>query len=298
MSWLWKTPKQTPNQQLKPVRFRLTPPVTGALERLARRQLDSARSCADSPAYNGQPDYHKKLAAKYMRAAGIGLSIIIAVMHIPEARAKKTKEAKDSNQQRAEYIAKLQQQIVPVSIDHTMGSLWSDQATLGDITSDYKARQVNDTITIQVAVQTTAAQSGSVDSERNFSTSSAITGVLGRSPSATNPLLAAQSSHSLKGQGATSSNTTFATSLTGRVVAVLPSGNLVVEAERQIFMNNQHENVIIRGMIRPGDIGPANTVPSTALSSLEIEMKGKGIISDGVRPPNALTRLVMKLINF
>jgi flagellar L-ring protein precursor FlgH len=82
------------------------------------------------------------------------------------------------------------------------------------------------------------------------------------------------------------------------VVAILPSGNLVLEAEREVFMNNQHEHIIVRGMIRPGDIGPSNIVTSTALSNLEIEMKGKGIISDGVRPPNAITRALLWLFGF
>ena len=79
---------------------------------------------------------------------------------------------------------------------------------------------------------------------------------------------------------------------------MLPNGNLVVEAGRKIFMNNQHEDVIVRGMVRPGDIGPNNTVASTALSNLEIEMKGKGIISDGVRPLNRISRAILWLLNF
>ena len=58
-------------------------------------------------------------------------------------------------------------------------------------------------------------------------------------------------------------------------------------------MNNQHENLVVRGVVRPGDISAANTVPSTALSNLEIEMKGKGIIADSVRSPNPLTRAVL-----
>jgi flagellar L-ring protein precursor FlgH len=110
--------------------------------------------------------------------------------------------------------------------------------------------------------------------------------------------LSGSSSSALKGQGSTASNTLFQTNLTGQVIAVLPNGNLVVEAERQIFMNNQHENVTVRGMIRPGDIGPNNTVLSSSLSNLEIEMKGKGIISDGVRPPNPITRAILWLLNF
>ena len=79
---------------------------------------------------------------------------------------------------------------------------------------------------------------------------------------------------------------------------MLPNGNLVVEAERQIFMNSQHENVIVRGVVRPGDVAPNNTVPSTSLSNLEIEMKGKGIISDSVRPPNFITRAILWLFGF
>lgn len=221
-----------------------------------------------------------------------GCSLSLYGIKFPKASSK------SADQLRAEYIAQVQQRYVPAADERTMGSLWAPQATLGDISSDYKALHLNDTITIQVAVQTTAAQSGTVDSERSFSTNSAITGVMGRSPTHTNPLLAGNSASVLKGQGSTASNTTFQTSLTGQVIAVLPNGNLVVEAGRQIFMNNQHEDIVVRGLIRPGDIGPNNTVPSAALSNLQIEMKGKGIISDGTRPPNALTRLVMHLLNF
>jgi flagellar L-ring protein FlgH len=213
------------------------------------------------------------------------------------AKTSKVK-SKPVDQLRAEYIARLQQRYVPASDEHTVGSLWSVQSPLGDFSVDYKATHLNDTITIQVAVQTTATQSGTVDSQRSFSSISAITGVLGRTPAATNPLLSGSSTSALKGQGSTASNTLFQTNLTGQVIAVLPNGNLVIEAGRQIFMNNQHENVIVRGMIRPGDIGPNNAVLSSSLSNLEIEMKGKGIISDGVRPPNAITRAILWLLNF
>jgi flagellar L-ring protein precursor FlgH len=205
---------------------------------------------------------------------------------------------KTPEQLRAEYITRLQEKYVPVTDEHTVGSLWTAQSPLGDFSVDYKAHHLNDTITIQIAVQTTATQSGTMDSERTFTTNSAITGIMGRAPAATNPLLSANSSSALKGQGSTASNTLFQTNLTGQVIAVLPNGNLVVEAGRQIFMNNQHENVIVRGMIRPGDIGPSNTVLSSSLSNLEIEMKGKGIISDGVRPLNPISRAILWLLNF
>src|ERR1700728_793402 len=105
---------------------------------------------------------------------------------------------KTPEQLRAEYITRLQQQYVPAIEEGTLGSLWTDRSVLGDFSSDYKARHLNDTITIQVAVQTTAAQSGTVDSERSFTSSSAITGIMGRVPAATNPLLSGNSSSVLK----------------------------------------------------------------------------------------------------
>ena len=218
----------------------------------------------------------------------------------PPVAFSSSKKKKSSDQDlRADYLHRLNEQYMPPPGEKTVGSLWSAANSLGDLSSDYKAHNVNDTIVVQVSVQTTAAQSGNVDSERSFTTSSAITALPGDLKiKGVNPLLGANSSTVLKGQGATSSNTTFSTALTGQVIAVLTNGNMVIEAERKIAMNNQHEDLIIRGIVRPGDISSANTVPSAALSNLEIEMKGKGIISDSVRPPNPLTRAILWLFGF
>ena len=200
---------------------------------------------------------------------------------------------------RAEYLANISQSVVNTSSRRAPGSLWSPDGLMVEPAADYKAHALNDIVTVMVSVQTTAAQSGSVDSERNFNTNSAISGMAGElSTKGTNPLLAASSSTTLKGSGATNSSTAFSTSLTGQIIAVLPSGNLVIEAHRQIDMNNQHEEVIVRGIARPGDITSSNAVASSSLSALEIELKGKGIISDSVRPPNALTRAILWLFGF
>ena len=174
----------------------------------------------------------------------------------------------DPAELRAEYIQRLQQGILASPDVQSVGSLWVPGSTLGDLSSDYKARNLNDTVVVQVSVQTTAAQSGSVNSQRQFSTTSGISGLVGGiATHGTNPLLNAQSNTALKGSGQTASNTTFATSLTGQVIAVLPNGNLVVEAQREIFMNNQHENLLIRGVARPGDISSANSIASASLSN-------------------------------
>lgn len=210
------------------------------------------------------------------------------------------KKKKDNSQQlRADYIARLQEQDMHAAPQNTVGSLWSASNVLGDLSVDYKAHRVNDAIVILVSVQTTAAQSGDSSYQRTFQTSSGITGLAGAvNTTGLNPLFNANSSTALKGAGATDSKTTFQTTLTGQVIDVLPSGNLVVEAQRRIFMNNQHEDVTVRGVVRPGDIGPNNIVSSTQLSNLEIEMKGKGIIADSTRPLNPITKALLWLVGF
>lgn len=240
-----------------------------------------------------------KHRSKLLGLAAIA-SLTLCVTAAEAVSLKSLKPPKKSpDELREEYLSKLSQHAGPYTETRTAGSLWSPDAILGNPSADYKARALHDTVIVQASVQTTAAQSGNVGSSRDFATNSAISGLVGAlATKGTNPLLTANSSTSLKGQGTTSSNTTFTTAMTGEVIAVLPNGNLVIEAHRQIFMNNQHEEVIVRGVARPGDISPANVVPSAALSSLEIEMKGKGIISDSVRSPNPLTRAVLWLFGF
>ena len=227
----------------------------------------------------------------------IGLSaILVALLFLPAAHARTNKKNGPAHL-RSDYIARLQEQEAPKA-ERTVGSLWTP-GDVGDLSTDYKARKLNDTVVILVSVQTTAAQSGDVNSARAFQTSSAITGIAGDvNTKGVNPLFNANSNTTLKGSGATDSSTTFQTSMTAQVIAVLPSGNLVVEAQRKIFMNNQHEDITIRGVVRPNDIGSNNTVPSTALSNLEIEMKGKGIIADSTRRPNRITRAILWLLGF
>ncbi len=181
----------------------------------------------------------------------------------------------------------------------TLGSLWQDNGPLAYLTGDYKAGRVGDLVTIVVSDGTTANNATSVSTARSFAATSGINGLAGHlktsgvaqifSPSATQTL-------SGKSQGSTTS--TLQATLAGRIVAVLPSGLLVVDAERQLTMNNEKQTILIRGVIRTGDIGPNDTVPSTSISDLQLELKGKGVLSDGTRPPNPVVRALLRIVGF
>lgn len=234
------------------------------------------------------------------RAIRLVLSIVLLSSFVLSASVlSKVKVTHDPQKARADYVSRMQQQTVSPPADLPLGSLWSANGAMTNLQTDYKASRLNDLLTIVVVQRTTAQASGNVGTQRDFNTTSGISGLAGHvNVSGLNNLLTAQSSTKLKGAGSTDASTTMNTNLAGQVIAVLPNGNLVVEAERLVTINNQKETMLVRGVLRPGDIGPDNSALSTSLSSLEVELKGKGVVSDAIRSPNPLMRAILWVIGF
>lgn len=208
--------------------------------------------------------------------------------------SKKDEKAKDSL---AQYVARLESHASAPS--PTLGSCWLDAGRLASLSTDYKAAAVGDLITIVVAHSLTSSNAGDVSTARSYSASSGINSLPGKlKTGGISSLLGLQSAETLAGKGQADSSSSLTTTLAGRVVAVLSSGNLVIEAERVINMNNEKQTVKLRGLVRRGDIGPGNTVASNAIGDLELEIKGKGVVSNGVRPPNLVVRAIMRILNF
>jgi len=63
-------------------------------------------------------------------------------------------------------------------------------------------------------------------------------------------------------------------------------------------MDDQRETVILRGLVRPGDLDATNTVISNSVGDLEVEVKGKGVISESTRPPNPVMKWILRILNF
>jgi len=181
----------------------------------------------------------------------------------------------------------------------TPGSLWIDNGQMARLSADYKASRVGDVITIVVAQGTTANNAGSVSTARTFNASSSVAALAGHiSTSGVQNIFSPSSSETLAGKSSASTTSTLTTTLAGQVVAVLPNGTLVVEAERQLLMNNERQTILLRGLVRPGDIAPDGTVPSNSIGDLQLELKGKGVLSDGTRPPNVVMRILQRIVGF
>ena len=224
-----------------------------------------------------------------------GLVIISIFLAAPFALGK---AKKIQHEDLASYIERMQPQVPDVP-SGSLGSLWTDNGRLAFLTGDFKAGRIGDLITIVVVHDTTANNANSVSTARTLAASSGITALPGQlKTSGVAQLFSPNSSQALAGKSQASTTSSLQTTLSGRVVAVLSSGLLVVEAERQLTMNNENQTVLIRGLIRRADIGPDNTVASNAIGDLELELKGKGVLSDGTRPPNIVVRTLLRIFGF
>jgi len=170
---------------------------------------------------------------------------------------------------------------------------------MASLSSDYKAAHIGDLVTILVIQDVQSQNTGNVSTDRSLNASSGIDALAGRvKVGGVQEILTLRSSQTLQGKAQASSSSRLRTALAGRVAAVLPNGVLVVEADRDILMNNERQTVRLRGLVRPGDIGPDNTVASNAIGNLELELRGRGVISDGTRPPNPVVRFILRIVGF
>ena len=60
----------------------------------------------------------------------------------------------------------------------------------------------------------------------------------------------------------------------------------------------QTQLIVLRGLVRPEDVSNQNQVLSTAMTDLELEVTGKGIVNDSTYRSNPLVRLLEKLVVF
>ncbi len=182
----------------------------------------------------------------------------------------------------------------------TPGSLFSSTGQLVDAVRDLRASRVDDIVTILVADKASATATGTTNTARKSSASAGIQALGGalKATSAWPNMAAMTDNQQLQGQGVTSRDSTFTTTLSARVTHVLPNGNLVVEGEKLVHVNSEHQEVIVRGIIRPADLTSGNQISSDRLADLEVRINGKGVVNDSVRRPNILYRVLLGLLPF
>src|SRR5210317_17692 len=78
------------------------------------------------------------------------------------------------------------------------------------------------------------------------------------------------------GSGVMDQSATLKGTMTAQVVEVYPNGNLLIRGEKIVNFSSGSEVVQVKGIIRPQDTQPDNTVQSKRLASAQITYKGVG----------------------
>jgi flagellar L-ring protein FlgH len=227
---------------------------------------------------------------------GVLLAVFVAAS--ASAGQKKPKVVEPSALDK--YIQESLKNEVPVPTQGSAGSLWTPASRLTDIGSDLRAVQVNDLVTIVVTEQASAVATGDVKTSRTSSVKSSVSSLAGprSATGAFNNLAAANGDIQLNGAGTTSRGTQLSTTLSARVTHVLPNGYLVLEGSKNVQINSEHQEVTVRGIIRPIDLSPGNIISSNQLAQLEVKVNGKGVVGDAIRRPNFVYRLILGLLPF
>jgi flagellar L-ring protein precursor FlgH len=147
---------------------------------------------------------------------------------------------------------------------------------------DYKARRVGDILTVVLMEETNARKSADASSSREANVEVTDPIVFGRPvTNGGTPILNTDvtGSQSFDGEGEAAQSNMLEGSITVTVAEVLPNGNLVVQGEKWIRINRGEEFLQLRGIVRPVDVGPSNTVLSTQVADAELAYGGTGQVA-------------------
>lgn len=225
-------------------------------------------------------------------AAGV-LSIFLAPLWAQK------KPASDKTPSLDEYVQQVTQR-AQQSSPGAAGSMFITTGRLADSVRDVRASQVLDLVTILISDNSSALSTGDTNTSRKSSENAAVTSLLGvkSATGALANLANSTGSTQLQGQGTTSRGTTLSATVTAEVTNVLPNGNLVVTGRKEIMVNSEKQTITIRGIVRPDDLSPTNSIPSDRVAKMEILVNGRGVVNDAIRRPNFLYRLFLGLLPF
>lgn len=184
----------------------------------------------------------------------------------------------------------------PKPLELNNGAIYQDSFAMR-LFEDQRARRVGDILTITLAETTTASKKADTTSKKKDDIDLKSPTLLGSSVDFDIPgelkkgvplskishndlSVSATGNREFTGSGASSQSNTLTGSISVTVVEVLSNGNLVVRGEKIVGINEGDEFVQLSGIVRPQDIRPDNTVPSTYVANAQIRYGGSGAVAD------------------
>ena len=152
--------------------------------------------------------------------------------------------------------------------------------------------QVNDLITIIVRVSKSASSKSKLDSKKDWTHEwelkdwirlSDLHGLIPAEFPVGKPAVSFDSKDDWKGDGKYDRKDELTTRIQATVIDVKPNGTLVVEARNRIHYGEEAYVMTLTGTCRSRDVTPQNTVLSSQIAGLEIDVEDMGAVRDATR---------------
>ena len=174
--------------------------------------------------------------------------------------------------------------IVPVvaqPAQPTAGAIYAAGPSLS-LYSDRRARDVGDLLTITLVESTNASSTANTSITKKDAVTMATPTLLG-APLTVNGVNVLNNStsgdRSFAGKGNTAQSNTMQGSITVTVMQRLPNGNLVIQGQKNLRLNQGDELVQVQGIVRAADIAPDNTIASSKVADARIAYGGRGAVA-------------------
>jgi len=171
--------------------------------------------------------------------------------------------------------------VLPPPTPRTDGAIFQQGQQI-ELFADLKARRVGDVLTIRLTETTQASKSAVTKTAKTTAVNNTGPTVFGRTITASGvPIFTTtlNGADSFDGEGSSTQANSLAGSLTVTVMEVQSNGNLVVQGDKTLKLNQGDEFVHVSGVVRRADISTDNTVTSDKVADAHISYSGKGVIN-------------------
>jgi flagellar L-ring protein precursor FlgH len=170
----------------------------------------------------------------------------------------------------------------PKSSNYVNGAIYNTETAL-PLFETPRARHVGDILTIKLMERTDAQKRARSRSNKNDKYQGQNDTFLGRPISLGSGYsmdFALQNKREFNGEGESVQNNQLNGSISVTVAEVLTNGNMVVQGEKWIQINQGNEYVRLSGIVRPQDIQPDNTITSDKIANAKISYSGTGQVAN------------------
>jgi flagellar L-ring protein FlgH len=167
------------------------------------------------------------------------------------------------------------------------GSIWTPTSIA--FYQDLKAKRVGDVLTITVSEKSDASKEASTKTGRYRDNSAdvAFAGLTAGNTTVLGPAktgYTAKFDNNFKGSGVTSKTDKMSAYMSATVVDILPNGNLFIRGSRWTKVNEELQQIVLEGVVRPNDVNRNNEILSQKIGDAKIFFVGKGPVSTQQRP--------------